>query len=155
MGYGKTIAWYSAWTEFEVSFYYRFHLVSTVSRFAILTWRCDQTKNPLNMWWLIIWFRVPVKFSCPPAVDFVIFRIYRQLSFHHTSTLPLRVSVTMPVDYLTRTLKKYKNYSKLLHFRLSRTTTNTWRRFTLASEDFIKFSRALVAPRVRRSRWMK
>ena len=43
------------------------------------------------------------------AVEVFIFFI----SFHHTSTLPLRVSVTMLVDYLTRTLKKYKNYSKL------------------------------------------
>ena len=43
----------------------------------------------------------------------LIFNGIQYSHFHHTSTLPLRVSVTMLVDYLTRTLKKYKNYSKL------------------------------------------
>ena len=42
--------------------------------------------------------------------------IFNYYHFHHTSTLPLRVSVTMLVDYLTRTLKNTKitlNYQQL------------------------------------------
>ena len=53
--------------------------------------------------------------SCEISKLVTIATIYK-LSFHHTSTLPLRVLVTMLVDYLRRTLKNTKitlNYEQL------------------------------------------